>query len=591
MDIKEKLNRFLKTKESHACLVYGPWGVGKTYAVETWLSSLEGNEDFKKYKVIRLPLFGVSTTNDLNAMALKEEGLKNKFVRWLKGLNQNINVGVGPVSVGIPLIGMVSTLLKEEHDKKKKLLFVIDDIERKDNALKIGEVLGFVDSLPADNTKVILIANLDKLHDRNLFDGFKEKVIQDEYKLEIPQKEAIVAIIGERYANRFINNKYPIKNLRTLIKIKKILSHVSCDIDDSLLDCIYYCCLNICEMRLDKKDLTEIYRKNKYDIARFGESIGNGKVNKEKIDEEVAQFVDGIKKDPGFIYENVKLLNLLNGIKENRLKSFISDVYTIISEEEFDKLESLEIPKRDVPLRTYEEYGSTVFNSRKPNNDYKLVMDNFKKFFESDEYDLLKLLNNFYLTVGFCKDLVSAKSEGKKIEKQIIKNCPKLVASYIFNNATSEDEEMKEPLFIALNQKWVFDSEKTIAKDYAKVFNEHYVKEAKCNRLSIEDIDKRVSVIDRIFPSTNNFNALALKVDEIMANAIQYMEVILRENLKDGDWRYCQAIIRWIADKRNKFGFEKTIKLINAKALRKTLAGHRFSLLIKQYDLKENTNN
>ena len=584
MNINEKLDRFLKTKESHACLVYGPWGVGKTYAVEMWLSSLKNNEDFKEYKVIRLPLFGVSTINDLNAMALKEEGLKNKFIGWLKGLNQDINVGVGPVSVGIPLIGMVSTLLKEEHGKKKKLLFVIDDIERKDNALKIGEVLGFVDSLPADNTKVILIANLEELRDRSRFDGFKEKVVQEECKLDSPQKEAIVSIIGEQYADRFITNEYPIKNLRTLIKIKRILSHITRDVDDNLLDCIYYCCLNICEKRLGKADLKEIYN-----IARIGESVGNGKADKEKIEEETTQFVDGIKTEPDFIYENVKRLNLLNGIRENSLKDFISDVYSILSQEDYEKFESLTIPRRNIPLKTYEEYGNSVFYSKNPNVEYKAVMENFGRFFESDEYDLLKLLNNFYLTVSFCKDFVSVRSEGKIIEKQIIKKCPKLVASYLFNNATVE--ELKDYFFIPSSQSWVFDNERDIAKAYAKIFNEHYVKEAKCNRLDMKEFQKRLNVIDGLFPETRGFNASALKIDEIMVNVIQRMEIILREDLVGDEWHNCHVTIQWIADKRGKYGFEKTIKLINSKALKKTLSGKRFSFLVKQYDLKEKANN
>ena len=593
MNINEKLNRFLKTKESHACLVYGPWGVGKTYAVETWISTLKNNELFKDYKVIRLPLFGVSHVNDLNAMALKEEGLRNQFVSWLKNLNHDVSAGVEPVSVGIPLIGMVATLLKEKHNEKKKLLFVIDDIERKDNSLTIEEVLGFVDSLPMGNTKAILITNLDKLDkdDRETFNGFKEKVIQDEYVLQSPQKEAIISIIGEQYAKRFIDNKFPIKNLRTLIKVKRILSHVSGKIDDNLLDCIYYCCLSICEMRLGKKDLEEAYYKNKYDLARFGESIGNGKVDKKKIEDETALFINGIKNESDFIYENVKLLNLLNGIKENSLKTFIWDVYTIITEEEYDRLESLTIPKRSVPLKTYEEHGSTVFYSKNPNAEYKLVMENFKKFFESDEYDLLKLLNNFYLTVGFCNDFVSARSEGKRIEEQIIRECPKLVASYIFNNATAEEEEMKEPLFISYNKKWVFDSEKDVSKAYAKIFNGHYIKEAKNNRLNKEEIEKRLYVIDRIFPSTRTSNVLSFKLDEIMTNAIQYMETILKESLADGSWDYCHTIVRWISKNKDKYNLKKTIKAINVKASKKTLAGHRFSLLVKQFGLEDNANN
>ena len=75
MTLEEKLNDFMQDDDAHAFLLNGPWGVGKTFAINEWCKTI----DKKKQKVIFLSLFGISDVNELNALALNSESFKNKF--------------------------------------------------------------------------------------------------------------------------------------------------------------------------------------------------------------------------------------------------------------------------------------------------------------------------------------------------------------------------------------------------------------------------------------------------------------------------------------------------------------------------------
>lgn len=408
MNLDEKLSAFLSNTNAHAFLVKGIWGVGKTFAVDSWLKKVN------EYKIVKLSLFGVSNINELNALALKSENLRNKFKSWLKNNAKDFSVEFRGISLEIPLIGMVSTLLKEKHEGNKKILFVLDDIERKDNALTIEQVFGFVDSLPLSNTKVILITNTEKLSDLEEFKGFKEKVIQDEYNFKTPTNEAIVSIIGEKYSKYFVNNALSINNLRTLIRIKNILSFFKSDVDSNIINCIYYCCLNIYENRLNREELIINYRKHELDFLSIFSNLQNQMNEKESIEKKIQIYLLKIKKECDFVYENIRLLNLLSEIKENDLKSFVTNAYQMILDENYEDLAKLQVPKRNLPLKECPEYGKDVFYSARPNFEYLQIMKKFECYFKSDEYDLLDLFRKFYTCVMNCKDIVTIISRGKK---------------------------------------------------------------------------------------------------------------------------------------------------------------------------------
>lgn len=579
MDLDEKLSAFLSNTNAHAFLVKGIWGIGKTFAVDSWLKKLN------EYKVVKLSLFGISNVNELNALALKSENLMSKFKSWLQKIPNDFSVGIGPVSVQIPLIGIVSSLLNEKYGDNKKILFVLDDIERKDNALTIEQVFGFVDSLPPSNTKVILIANTEKMSDLEEFKGFKEKVIQDEYNFKTPTNEAIVSIIGEKYSNYFVNNAFPINNLRTLIKIKNILSFFKSDVDSNLINCIYYCCLSIYENRLNKEELVINYRKYKLDFLSIFSNLQNQSNKQEDVEQEIQTYVSKIKKECDFVYENIRLLNLLSEVKENDLKSFVTNVYQMILDENYDDLAKLQVPKRNLPLKKFTEFGKHVFYSTKPNFEYLQIMKKFECYFKSDEYDLLDLFRRFYTCVMNCEDIVTIISRGKKMESKIIKECPAYIAKYIYNNSNFEDDDINSPLFTSKIPDWILDIERNIIIEYSYIFNKDYIKLSQNNKIDCLEMNQRLHLLERVFYDAKIFDRSLFKIDDIMVNAINYIAKILNKDLNEEKWSYCHSLVRWMSENRKDFAFDKSIKLINEKALKNNFSGYRFSSLVKQYNL------
>lgn len=588
MTLEEKLNDFITQKESHTFLLYGPWGVGKTFSLQQWI-----NEKVKNtYKLINLSLFGVSSVNELNALALNSECLRNKIFSHLKNINQDVSLGINNINVSIPLIGIVSAFLKEKHNKNAKYLFILDDIERKDNKLTIEEVLGFVDSLPKENTKVVLVANLDKLDNLDSFKGFKEKVIQEEFCLENPMSYAVENIIGMEYAKHFISNSYPIKNLRTLIKINKIVEKLNKPVDYSLLDCIYYCCLNIYENQVNKDYLLSEYEKDKSKYIKMYYDLRRDEYNR-RMDEElkkISEYVNKLKYDWEYVYEIVKLKGLLNAISENYLKAFVKEVFELIKNEDYDHLNNLNIPLRKTPLKMYNEQGDSVFYSGEPNQEYEKIMCNFFNCFKSDNYELIDLFRNYSYTIISCNDLVSKKSKGKQIEKHINKLCIKKVSQYIFDNSYYSDDELK-PLNIINNiPDWLIDLETKMLESYYNIFNYYYLSFSKNNKLDWKDFNQHLLTAKSVFRNLDIFDEKKFKIDLITINVLKNISNSLKGNLNEDDWSYCHSFVEWISKNKNKFDFDKSIQYINQNASLKNLLGYRFSILAKQYGLMKQKN-
>lgn len=73
----------------------------------------------------------------------------------------------------------------------KGKLLVIDDIERKHDKLHIDEILGFIDEcVQVHKCRVLLVLNDDKLKDKDIWEQFREKVIDQELRLDTSAAEA-----------------------------------------------------------------------------------------------------------------------------------------------------------------------------------------------------------------------------------------------------------------------------------------------------------------------------------------------------------------------------------------------------------------
>lgn len=73
----------------------------------------------------------------------------------------------------------------------KGRFIVIDDIERKHTKLTIDEILGFIDECVQNHEcRILLVLNSDKLEDQKLWGQIREKVVDQEIKLETSPSEA-----------------------------------------------------------------------------------------------------------------------------------------------------------------------------------------------------------------------------------------------------------------------------------------------------------------------------------------------------------------------------------------------------------------
>jgi len=459
MELKDKLNAFLLDEDAHCLLLDGPWGVGKTYEVDRW------RESIKDYKVIKLSLFGISSVEELNSLALNSESLFNRFKSYLKKINQDVNVGVGPVTVSAPIIGIVANLVKPKHSKKEKYLFIIDDVERKDSNLKIADIFGFVDSLSKENTKVVLITNEKKIYDKDLA-GFKEKIVQYEHHLTKPSEEAIKTIFG---TNKKIPESIEIDNLRTLKYVKRIVNSLKNDISSVLVKTIFLCSLFIKENKYSREDYFVNYERDARSIIPF---IDQSKREKElvRIEAKLNELKKENKNGVFYLIENIKLLNLLNEVKENKIHDFVAEVYNYIATDDYSSLNEIQVPLKESTFKKIDEKGAYIFLSDNPNKEYSNIMNTFADIFKTDDYNLLDAFRNMGVAMAVNESLAKHDNFSLAAEKRVLKACVIPVAKYIFYNVSSEEEHVGlEQPFIYNKKEWLETAKDKVFREYCSV--------------------------------------------------------------------------------------------------------------------------
>ncbi|MGE4338387.1 MAG: NTPase KAP, partial [Pigmentiphaga sp.] len=111
-------------------------------------------------------------------------------------------------------------------------VIVIDDIERMHQKLGVDEVLGFVDEFTQQHgARVILILNSDELSDPDLWNTFREKVIDQEIRLDTSPAEAFdiaVSLVSSLYADRIRSTVEGcgLTNIRIICKILRAVKRI-----------------------------------------------------------------------------------------------------------------------------------------------------------------------------------------------------------------------------------------------------------------------------------------------------------------------------------------------------------------------------
>lgn len=210
---------YLKMKTNYAVILFGDYGIGKTYYYKNILSkkieqtSILEDESIK-YRSIHISLFGVKNIEDIKLAILGE------LYPILKSNNLKLGSSIAKTLLrGVFKIGQLGDIDKYIEDFKsidiqelakdkltyKQLVICFDDIDRKNKEFDLGELFGFINSLVEnEGAKIILIANEDvlKKDSGDEYHEVLEKVVGVRIQF-ISDIEAVCrTIIEENYKNK-----------------------------------------------------------------------------------------------------------------------------------------------------------------------------------------------------------------------------------------------------------------------------------------------------------------------------------------------------------------------------------------------------
>ncbi len=192
-----KLNELYKEMDSNksplSILIDGKWGIGKTYVYKQFSKSKKKNNYY-------MSLFGINSIEEVKKTIIKEVLFPD-----LKKLNSNNTLNIlgscfNRATKSIPRVGKalsdianiipnINELTKvvniEDLKFSEKSILCIDDIERTNEKIDFKELMGLFERL-SNKTNIIIIGNIEELDEnkRKIYDKYKEKVIDFEYKID-----------------------------------------------------------------------------------------------------------------------------------------------------------------------------------------------------------------------------------------------------------------------------------------------------------------------------------------------------------------------------------------------------------------------
>ncbi|TWI65427.1 hypothetical protein IP91_02835 [Pseudoduganella lurida] len=168
----------------------GKWGTGKSHM---WDSLRKASTDSHIQEALYVSLFGVATIAELKLKLaqsavpmIKRKGPQADTVKGAISAIKNGAQGLFKLGTALDEFALlaVPAIVREKF-------IVIDDIERKHEKLTIDEVLGFIDDFTRNyGCRILLILNTDQLADRTVWEKFREKVIDEELRLDTTAAEA-----------------------------------------------------------------------------------------------------------------------------------------------------------------------------------------------------------------------------------------------------------------------------------------------------------------------------------------------------------------------------------------------------------------
>ena len=211
---KTVIKNFLSNRDTTILALTGAWGVGKTHA---WRDALKENrKDIKFDKYCYVSLFGISNMAELR-MALftksvtvsnigktigleaTREDLLSISGDWLKGMVGRYREIFKSIPYGTSIsVGLEAFAASSVRD----CLVCIDDFERQAN-IKVEDILGLITELKEERgCKIALIFNKEKLQDKDLYQLYREKMIDLEVQYSPTIQESFDLVFDATSPNR-----------------------------------------------------------------------------------------------------------------------------------------------------------------------------------------------------------------------------------------------------------------------------------------------------------------------------------------------------------------------------------------------------
>ncbi|VTY38690.1 Uncharacterised protein [Xylophilus ampelinus] len=202
---KGHLIRLLSDSENRVLALSGRWGTGKSHL---WKQVKEASADEAVKSALYVSLFGLADMDQVKLKIVQSalpaadqhpkiwQGTKQVVktaAKALEGLHKSFS------ALNDLALLVVPSILKNR-------VIVLDDIERKHEKLSVEEVMGFIDEFTQQyGARLVLILNSDQLTDRGMWEKLREKVVDQELRLETSSSEAFeiaISLTPSGYAER-----------------------------------------------------------------------------------------------------------------------------------------------------------------------------------------------------------------------------------------------------------------------------------------------------------------------------------------------------------------------------------------------------
>ena len=212
------LESYLYDDNEFALQIDGGWGSGKTYYIKSWLEKLK-KED---YSWVYFSLSGASSLAELKERIILKiftETDKN-VIDTIAKQSSNFLSALGKNSGNLTINGMTFLINKYIESRQsnitsdfpKRLLIVLDDLERLNQDIDIRDLLSFIsnDLLVGIQAKVVIISNEQEFAKIEEFKKYKEKTIYKTVKFQQDLSNIIASLCQESSNNILLDLLYEV---------------------------------------------------------------------------------------------------------------------------------------------------------------------------------------------------------------------------------------------------------------------------------------------------------------------------------------------------------------------------------------------